>query len=74
MSADSGTPLDGNAALHVEIFDLKREADAIRADRDALAEALRIVLDVCSNKNNETLWEIINAKQALANHGGGNGQ
>lgn len=44
--------------------------DTLRADNAALAGALREVLEVFVKPHNETLWEVVNAKQALNQHGG----
>jgi hypothetical protein len=54
--------------------ELEREAAALRADRDALAVALRRMINDCMGERaifRPTIGSISNAQQALSQHGGG---
>ena len=46
-------PMDGNAALHVEIFDLTAKNAALRESRTVLAGALAALIDACDGNYRE---------------------
>lgn len=66
LAAAHRVSLEGNPVFQ----QLRLECESLRADRDALAKALRSVLEVFVKPYNETLWEVIEARQALSQHGG----